>query len=48
MACRQGRTAWEARSVFYINLNDSNYQEPSSIEILLNDLLVQWVTSPVS
>ena len=34
--------------VFYINLNDSNYQESSSREILLNDLLVQWVTSPVS
>lgn len=42
MARRQGRAAWEEHPVFYINLNDSNYQEPQSLEILLNDLLVQW------
>ena len=42
MARRQGRPAWEEHPVFHINLNDSNYQEPSSLEILLNDLLVQW------
>ena len=42
MARRQGRPAWEEYPIFHINLNDSNYQEPRSLWILLNDLLTKW------
>jgi len=42
LARKEGREAWQTYPVFYINLNDSNYEEPTSLSILLNDLLFKW------
>ncbi len=42
LAAKEGREAWEKYPVFYINLNDSNYEEPTSLPILLDDLLSKW------
>jgi len=42
LAAAQGRDTWIEYPVFYLNLNDSNYEEPTSLPILLNDRLCKW------